>query len=98
MASKVHRDLFALKRAYAALRPPAQIECPGHLRFSAVHEFFLQSILLDPHLQQYPPSRQYQTVFWKWAIAYLESFDELKQNEVRLTQDILTDKVSIVFN
>ncbi|KAF4604780.1 hypothetical protein EYR40_003562 [Pleurotus pulmonarius] len=81
MATKVHRDLFALKRAYAALRPPAQIKFPAHLCFSAVHEFLLRSILLDPHLQQYPPSRQYQTVFWKWAIAYLESFDELKQNE-----------------
>lgn len=84
----VHRDLFALKRAYAALRPPAQITFPGYLGFSTIHEFLLQSILLDPHLQQYPPSRQYQTVFWKWAIAHLESFDELKQNEVRLTPGI----------
>ncbi|KAG5220959.1 Protein-lysine N-methyltransferase EFM [Salix suchowensis] len=94
--NQVHRDLFALKRAYAALRPPAQIKFPSYLRFSTIHEFLLRSILLDPHLQRHPPSRQYQTVFWKWAIARLESFDELKQNEARFVVDILVDQVAMI--
>ncbi|KDQ31265.1 hypothetical protein PLEOSDRAFT_1037061 [Pleurotus ostreatus PC15] len=86
--NQVHRDLFALKKAYAALRPPAQIKFPGYLCFSTAHDFLLRSILLDPHLQRYPPSRQYQTVFWKWSIAHLESFDELKQNQARFDLEI----------
>ncbi|KAF7436348.1 hypothetical protein PC9H_003181 [Pleurotus ostreatus] len=86
--NQVHRDLFALKRAYAALRPPAQIKFPGYLCFSTAHDFLLRSILLDPHLQRYPPSRLYQTVFWKWAIAHLEGFDELKQNQARFDLEI----------
>jgi hypothetical protein len=62
-----------LLRGYAALVPTNALRVPSQLPFVQVHDFLLGSILLDPHLQAYPPSKQYQRFFWKWAIDLLES-------------------------
>ena len=64
--------LFNVLRAYTTLQSPKAIERPG-ASFSAVHGFLLHHLLLNPHFGDYPPSRQYQTTFWKWAIEWLEA-------------------------
>lgn len=64
--------LFNILRAYATLQPPKSIQKP-EVPFSAAHDFLLQRLLLSPHFNDYPPSRQYQITFWKWAIEWLES-------------------------
>ncbi|KAI0673724.1 putative methyltransferase-domain-containing protein [Trametes maxima] len=63
--------LFDVLRAYATLQPPKLIET-REIQFNALHGCLLDHILLSPHFQEYPPSKQYQAAFWKWAIARLE--------------------------
>ncbi|TBU52299.1 hypothetical protein BD310DRAFT_998891 [Dichomitus squalens] len=65
-------SLFDVLRAYGTLQPPKGIEKPD-VPFAAAHEFLLKHLLLNPHFDDYPPSRQYQIKFWKWAIEWLES-------------------------
>ncbi|KAF8079091.1 putative methyltransferase-domain-containing protein [Lyophyllum atratum] len=67
------RELFDVLRAFASLVPPSKICFPKNLSPLIVHAFFLEQILLDPHFVQYPPSEQYQKIFWKWAIHHLEN-------------------------
>lgn len=64
--------LFSLLQAYFALKHPRFLSFPSYLPFLEVHDFLLSSILLNPHLLQYPPSHTYQLSFWKWAIEHLE--------------------------
>ncbi|KAF9055987.1 hypothetical protein BJ165DRAFT_1430026 [Panaeolus papilionaceus] len=66
------RQLFALLRGFYALTSVNKLQFPKGLSPSVINEFLLSDILLDPHFQQYPPSRQFQKQFWKWAIANLE--------------------------
>jgi protein-lysine N-methyltransferase EEF2KMT len=68
----LQNDLFQLLRGYSALVPIKDLPAPSQLPVSLVHDFLLNSILLDPHLQSYPPSDEYQFSFWKWAIQWLE--------------------------
>lgn len=70
-----HSDLFLLLRQFCSLVPPIALFFPDHLPASDVHDFLVDSILLHPHLQQYPPSKQYQKSFWKWCISHLETKD-----------------------
>ena len=65
--------LFSILQAYSALKPPRFLSFPSHLSFHQVHHFMLSSILLNPHLLQYPPSHTYQLTFWKWVIEHLET-------------------------
>ncbi len=64
--------LFKILRGYSSLAPPKSLCVPSHYSFTDIHEFFLSILLLNPHLHQYPPSRQYQKAFWKWAIQIME--------------------------
>ncbi|KAH8997412.1 hypothetical protein EDB92DRAFT_2101464, partial [Lactarius akahatsu] len=64
--------LFNLLQAYSALKHPRLLSFPSHLSFPQVHHFVLSSILLNPHLLQYPPAHTYQLSFWKWVIERLE--------------------------
>jgi hypothetical protein len=65
--------LDTLLRKYAALAPPSSLDISSELPFAEVHDFLLDSILLNTHLQTYPPSDDYKRSFWKWAIQRLES-------------------------
>ncbi|KAG6830344.1 hypothetical protein H0H92_001137 [Tricholoma furcatifolium] len=65
-------ELFDILRAYASLAPLKGIKFPEDLGFDAIHTFLVDHILLNPHFLQYPPSEQYQSTFWKWAIHRLE--------------------------
>ena len=64
--------LFDLLQAYSALKHPRLLSFPSQLAFHQVHRFVLSSILLNPHLSQFPPSHTYQLSFWKWVIEHLE--------------------------
>ncbi|OCH95682.1 hypothetical protein OBBRIDRAFT_871167 [Obba rivulosa] len=68
--------LFDVLRAYAALYPPRLLQFPREFKFHQVHNFLVDSILLNRHFQEYPPSAQYQASFWKWAIDRLENYGE----------------------
>lgn len=71
--------LFDILRAYATLQSPKamkRISAP----FGVLHDFLLNHILLNAHLREFPPSKQYQVSFWKWAIDWLE---QLASDEAR---------------
>ncbi|KAI9057779.1 hypothetical protein FKP32DRAFT_1583224 [Trametes sanguinea] len=63
--------LFDVLRAYAALLPPRSFEL-ADVAFGTLQGFLLSHILLNPHFRDFPPSKQYQLSFWKWAIDRLE--------------------------
>lgn len=76
----VPRPLFSLLAAFSALLPPSQFSFSKDVSSVKIHDFILSQILLNPLLQQYPPSKQYQSSFWKQALQYLEQSwdDEVK--------------------
>ncbi|KAM5532252.1 hypothetical protein V8D89_014091 [Ganoderma adspersum] len=84
--------LFNVLRAYATLQSPKAIERPG-ASFSTVHDFLLHHLLLKPHFVDYPPSKQYQITFWKWAIEWLEV---LMSGEDELDERIYTHHVELM--
>ncbi|KAJ7110321.1 hypothetical protein C8R43DRAFT_1139336 [Mycena crocata] len=65
-------DLFQLLRGFAALIPPNHLQFPSHLEADVIHNFLVDRVLMNPHFQTYPPSKQYQKSFWKWVIDDLE--------------------------
>lgn len=67
-------ELFEILRSFSSLFPPNSLTFPTQLPPSAIHDFLLESILLNSHFKTYPPSTQYQKTFWKWAINNLEVF------------------------
>lgn len=69
--------LLRVLHAYSALVPPRHITIPPIFSFSDVHDFLI-GILLNDHLNKYPPAREYQRGFWKWA---LEKLENLSKNE-----------------
>lgn len=68
--------LLALLKGYSALIPPVHLKFPFHCSFTETHTFLLHQVLLDLHLEEYPPSGRYQQAFWKWAIEHLERMDK----------------------
>ncbi|KAI9444909.1 hypothetical protein H4582DRAFT_2108691 [Lactarius indigo] len=84
--------LFNLLQAYSALKHPRLLSFPSHLSFPQVHHFVLSSILLNPHLLQYPPAHTYQLSFWKWVIENLEILlgDEDAEIDQRLYDRLLS--------
>ncbi|KAM6494975.1 hypothetical protein JOM56_009598 [Amanita muscaria] len=84
--------LFKILKGYSSLSPPKSLTIPSNLLLIDLHGFFL-NLLLDPHLQQYPPSEQYQKFFWKWAIHCLEelfSGNETEEIDSRLYEYYLS--------
>ncbi|KAK2459991.1 hypothetical protein APHAL10511_007997 [Amanita phalloides] len=69
----VDATLFKIFRAYSSLAPPKSLCIPSHVLFTELQEFFISTLLLNPHFHQYPPSVQYQKGFWKWAILAMEN-------------------------
>ncbi|OBZ79740.1 Protein-lysine N-methyltransferase EEF2KMT, partial [Grifola frondosa] len=67
-------QLVRILQGFASLQPPRTITFPSSLPWRQVHDFVLNFILLNEHFRDYPPSEQYQSTFWKWAIARLEEF------------------------
>ncbi|KAK0208676.1 hypothetical protein DFS33DRAFT_1380177 [Desarmillaria ectypa] len=65
-------ELFTVLREYAAIVPVSRMQFPHSISKVTLHNFLLQSIILDPHFQKYSPSKQYQKSFWKWVVQYLD--------------------------
>ena len=61
-----------LLHPFFALTPPSALKFPSNYSPTEINDFLVNSILRNPHFQQYPPSDQYQRRFWKWAIETLE--------------------------
>ncbi|KIK70540.1 hypothetical protein GYMLUDRAFT_32580 [Collybiopsis luxurians FD-317 M1] len=71
--SAIRRDIFTLLQNYASLTPLRFIQFPPKISFSDMNSNLVDFILLNPLLQKYPPSKQYQRSFWKAAISHLET-------------------------
>ncbi|KAI0756301.1 hypothetical protein C8Q80DRAFT_1127820 [Daedaleopsis nitida] len=82
--------LFDVLRGYATLRPPRAILKPA-VPFVPTHEFLLNALLLNPHFQEFPPSKQYQRSFWKWAIEWLEELEEVDERIYTYHIDLIQD-------
>ncbi|KAF8899222.1 hypothetical protein BD779DRAFT_1659128 [Infundibulicybe gibba] len=74
----IPRDLFELLRGFSSLTPPNRLCFPANISPVLVHDFLINFILLNSHIRDYPPSREYQKNFWKWAITHLESIEEFE--------------------
>lgn len=66
-------SLEDLLRGYATVCSTRKLGLPDKISFEDLHNFLLNGILLNPFLEKYPPSTQYQSRFWKWAIENLEN-------------------------
>ncbi|KAH9178828.1 hypothetical protein EDB89DRAFT_1812582, partial [Lactarius sanguifluus] len=90
--------LFKLLQAYSTLKHPRLLSLPSHLSFPQVHHFVLSSILLNPHLLQYPPAHTYQLSFWKWVIERLEILLGDEAGELYCFREITTNRrMSLAF-
>ncbi|KAI0334344.1 hypothetical protein GY45DRAFT_1242518 [Cubamyces sp. BRFM 1775] len=87
----VSDPLFGLLRAYATLQPPKSIQLPPSLSFNVVHDYLLERILLNRHFQEFPPSKQYQSSFWKWAIDRLELL--VSEEARRFSEDEIDERI-----
>lgn len=65
--------LSFLLLCYSALVPVKNLRFPSNISFNVAHGFLLKKVLLNPHLEQYPPSELYQHSFWKWVLVQLEN-------------------------
>lgn len=70
--NNIRLELFTLLRDYASLVPARLLQFPACVPFSEINLFLVNCILLNPHFQKYPPSNQYERVFYKTIIARLE--------------------------
>ncbi|KAI0684765.1 putative methyltransferase-domain-containing protein [Cytidiella melzeri] len=75
-------SLYEILRGYAVLCPPRHLRFPADLAFAQVHDFFLSRLLLNPHFIEYPPSSEYQRVFWKWAVSNLEKMPQFDDDGI----------------
>ncbi|KAH7922694.1 hypothetical protein BV22DRAFT_1037234 [Leucogyrophana mollusca] len=75
-------SLFPLLRGYSALLLPQNLAFPSHIPFSIIQAFLIDRILLNPHLEAYPPSERYQHSFWKWATQCLETMPKDDDDEI----------------
>ncbi|OSD03362.1 hypothetical protein PYCCODRAFT_268392 [Trametes coccinea BRFM310] len=85
-------QLFDVLRAYAALLPPRSIELAG-VSFETLHGFLLAHVLLNTHFNDFPPSKQYQLLFWKWAVDRLE---QLASDPDQIDERIYTHHVGLI--
>ncbi|KAK0505763.1 hypothetical protein EDD18DRAFT_5009 [Armillaria luteobubalina] len=65
-------QLLTVLQQYAAIVPASRIQFPHSISKETLHDFLLQSIILDPHFSKYSPSKQYQKSFWKYVVQHLE--------------------------
>ncbi|KAI0828913.1 hypothetical protein BC628DRAFT_1361283, partial [Trametes gibbosa] len=84
--------LFDVLRAYATLQPPKSIQ-KQDVSFILLHDFLGVHILHNQHFEAFPPSKQYQILFWKWAINWLE---ELVSDEDEIDECIYTHHIDLI--
>ncbi|KAL0066545.1 hypothetical protein AAF712_006347 [Marasmius tenuissimus] len=88
MQGKIQPKLFRLLRDYCSLAPPRLISPLDNVSFADLNEFLVEQILLNSHLQKFPPAEQYQKSFWKSLISHLEQLQ-------RHANDASTDELEI---
>lgn len=84
----MHGELLTLVKQFCSLTLPKFLSFPSGLPAPTIQEFLIQAILLNPHIQKYPPARQYQKSFWKWFISNLECI---------LTDEVCATNFSVSF-
>ncbi|KAF9270761.1 hypothetical protein L218DRAFT_969219 [Marasmius fiardii PR-910] len=65
-------ELFLVLREYCSLVPARSLSIGNDITFPDLNKFLVEEILLNPHLQRFPPAVQYQQSFWKTLISHLE--------------------------
>ncbi|GAV98902.1 Protein FAM86B1 [Lentinula edodes] len=65
-------EMFTVFRDYASLVPARFIQIPPNVPFAEINRCLVELLILNPHFQKYPPSKQYQRSFWKIIIGQLE--------------------------
>lgn len=97
-------SLEDLLRGYATVCPTRKLGLPDKISFDDLHHFLLNIILLNPFFEKYPPSTQYQSRFWKWAIENLENksvtevrvllrFDRDSRQNMSLQDDEIDERI-----
>ncbi|SJL06097.1 uncharacterized protein ARMOST_09433 [Armillaria ostoyae] len=86
----VDSELFTILQEYAAIVPASRMRFPHCISKDALHDFLLQSIILDPHFNKYSPSKQYQKSFWKWVVQHLELDVEIDTRILSILTEIST--------
>ena len=71
-----------LLRPFFALTPPSALKFPSEYFPTEINDFLVNNILLSSHFQSYPPSKQYQRRFWKWAIETLEQLGRSSNDQI----------------
>ncbi|KAF9011079.1 putative methyltransferase-domain-containing protein [Cyathus striatus] len=84
----LRKDLFILLRGFLGHLSPNNLSFPPGLPFKTIHDFLLNNILLNPHVQAYSPSSQYQKLFWKWAISQLEGLPQSDEDAMEIDSRI----------
>ncbi|KAH9837356.1 putative methyltransferase-domain-containing protein [Rhodofomes roseus] len=80
--SDVREPFFSVLCGYVSNVPLRLIPDLASISFEEAHNFFLNRLLLNPHVQAYPPAERYQILFWKWAIETLESLLDEQDAEI----------------
>lgn len=68
----MHPELDVVLQGYCRLAKLSELSLPDSVGLEELQQFLVAQLLLDSHLQSYPPSQQYQKTFWKWYIIELE--------------------------
>ncbi|KAI0347973.1 hypothetical protein BDW22DRAFT_1479856 [Trametopsis cervina] len=76
------QSLIDVLRGYAVLCPTKYLNFEAGLDFAQVHEFLVNRLLCNPHFMKYPPSSEYQRIFWKWAVSCLENLQLSEDDEI----------------
>jgi hypothetical protein len=70
------RDQLLFLRVFGALQLPTS-QYFSSVNVSSLQGFIVENILLSSHFDEYPPSRAYQLLFWKWIVARIEAEGEV---------------------
>ncbi|KAJ3721890.1 hypothetical protein C8R42DRAFT_64503 [Lentinula raphanica] len=85
----MQRDMLDIIVGYAFLAQPRSIELPSGISFAEINRCLVEHIVLNPHFQLYPPSKQYQRAFWKTMIGRLEELLARQEAEVRCNDEMM---------
>jgi len=90
----IPQELLCIIGSYGMLLPIRSLAVPSSITFREFHKFLIDSILLSPHFLTYPPSKKYQSIFWKWATEILENL--LIDEDDEIDERIYEKHVSLI--
>ncbi|KAF9566898.1 hypothetical protein CPC08DRAFT_681596 [Agrocybe pediades] len=86
----------SLLRSFYSLAPVNSLKLPNDCSFAAISQCLVANILQDDHFLSYPPSRQYQRRFWKWAIESLEDLGMSVDDDFEIDSRIYDHYLSLM--